>query len=188
LMPSTFGVKASRCCVEERPMENEAPALPDPASPAAPHSTFGLPRATARASVAAGVASPDPERTGVFTSLVKDDGDISGLVAYSIYKQNKLDWLQAFEAVKGRVPDDAELAAYIIGESTPRRLATYRHLADSTLAGNGPDVVGAARAPSTRAAPANAMLTPGMLLVYAITAALVVIGLWLAAHYTVSNH
>ena len=46
---------------------------------------------------------------------------IAGLVAYSIYKQNKLDWLAAFETAKGRAPNDAELASYIIGEGTPRR-------------------------------------------------------------------
>src|SRR3954468_14307437 len=34
----------------------------------------------------------DGDRNPVFTNLVKADNDIVGLVAYSIYKQNKLDW------------------------------------------------------------------------------------------------
>jgi hypothetical protein len=82
----------------------------------------------------------DEERNAVFESLVTGDTDIVGLVAYSIYKQNKHDWLVAFERVKARQPNDGELSAYIIGESTPRRLATYRHLAEATLEGRGPEV------------------------------------------------
>ena len=168
-------------------MDNEALAPHNPAVSAAPRAPVGLPRAAEALPVSTHVTSADRERTGVFTSLVKEDSDISGLVAYSIYKQNKLDWLQAFEAIKGRVPDEAELAAYIIGESTPRRLATYRHLADSTLAGHGPDI-GAGRPATMRAAPATGLLTPSMIVIYAIIAVLFVVGFWLAAHYTVSNH
>ena len=82
----------------------------------------------------------DSDRNPVFNELVKGDGDIVGLVAYSIYKQNKLDWLLAFQRSTGREPNEHENAAYIIGEATPRRLATYRHLAEATLAGSGPDV------------------------------------------------
>jgi hypothetical protein len=82
----------------------------------------------------------DVDRNPVFGSLVSGDGDIVGLIAYSIYKQNKHDWLHAFAKSKGREPDDAEVFAYIIGESTSRRLATYRLLAEATLEGKGPDV------------------------------------------------
>jgi hypothetical protein len=80
------------------------------------------------------------DRNPVFSSLVTGDNDIVGLVAYSIYKQNKLDWLLAFQRATGREPNEQENVAYIVGEATPRRLATYRHLAESTLAGSGPDV------------------------------------------------
>ncbi len=93
--------------------------------------------------VGAGVFHPeiqDSGRNAVFAALVKGDSDITGLVAYSVFKQNELDWLQEFRSAKGREPTEAEADSYIIGESTPRRLATYRHLADATLAGNGPDV------------------------------------------------
>ena len=82
----------------------------------------------------------DAGRNAVFAALVKGDSDITGLVAYSIFKQNELDWLQEFRSAKSREPSENEADAYIIGESTPRRLATYRHLADATLAGNGPDI------------------------------------------------
>lgn len=79
------------------------------------------------------------DRNTVFGSLVTEDSDVVGLVAYSIYKQNKHDFLVAFSKAKGREPNDAEMAAYTMGESTPRRLAIYRHLAQATLDGRGPD-------------------------------------------------
>ncbi len=97
----------------------------------------------------AAAVGPDPaivdpaEHNVVFTSLVTGDGDIVGLVAYSIYKQNKYDWLEAYSRLQGRMPEPAEVHSYLLGESTPRRLATYRHLAQAVLDGRGPDVPGA---------------------------------------------
>lgn len=82
------------------------------------------------------------ERNDVFGNLVTGDEDIVGLVAYSIYKQNKHDWLVAFNKKRGREPNDEEAASYIVGESTQRRLAIYRHLAQATLDGQGPHVIG----------------------------------------------
>jgi len=89
---------------------------------------------------AAQAGAGESERNEVFTSLVSNDDDIVGLVAYSIYKQNKHDWLIAFNRHKNREPFEDELLSYIIGESTPRRLATYRHLAEATLEGRGPKI------------------------------------------------
>lgn len=82
----------------------------------------------------------EAERVTVFSSLVTADDDIVGLVAYSIYKQHENDWLIAFRKTKGREPTEAESASFIVGEGTSRRLATYRHLAEATLAGRGPQV------------------------------------------------
>ena len=85
------------------------------------------------------IGSVEAERNTIFDSLVRAEGEVSGLVAYSIYKQNKRAWLNDFQKTVGRPPTEAETRAYIIGESTERRLATYRHLAQSTLAGQGPE-------------------------------------------------
>lgn len=135
-------------------------------------------------------------RAGVFAQLVKDDGDIAGLVAYSIYKQHKLDWLRAFEAARGRAPDENELASYIIGEGTPRRLATYRHLAEATLAGRGPDVDGVptpvSRPPlSIRGRFAGRRIgegfAVGMVALYGLIAVLFVFGFYLAMHFTATT-
>lgn len=101
----------------------------------------------------AAAVGPDPaivdpaEHNVVFTSLVTGDADIVGLVAYSIYKQNKYDWLEAYSRLQGRMPEPAEVHSYLLGESTARRLATYRHLAQAVLDGRGPDVVGTAPGP-----------------------------------------
>ncbi len=94
--------------------------------------------AAAAANVARHEPADDIDRNPIFDALVTPDEDISGLVAYSIYKQNKRAWLDDFIKATGRAPTDAEVRAYIIGESTERRLNTYRHLAAATLAGQGP--------------------------------------------------
>ena len=41
--------------------------------------------------------------------------------------------MRLFEGERSRWPDDAELSSFIIGEGTKRRLATYRHLAETAL-------------------------------------------------------
>ena len=79
------------------------------------------------------------ERNPIFDALVGSDGEeVAGLVAYSIYKQNKRAWLDDFVKTTGRAPSEAETRSYIIGESTERRIATYRRLAASTLSGESP--------------------------------------------------
>ena len=143
--------------------------------------SFDLSRAAAAAA-----ADSEAERNTVFGSLVTGDADIIGLVAYSIYKQNKHDWLVAFTKAKGREPTEGELASYIIGESTPRRLATYRHLAQATLDGRGPEVsagtasqgfsLGSARGAQSGAGGLHPMLWFGLTLI-------VLVGAYLAARY-----
>jgi hypothetical protein len=87
----------------------------------------------------ASLGGVEAERNTIFDNLVKVEGEVSGLIAYSIYKQNKRAWLNDFQKAVGRPPTEGETRAYIIGESTERRLATYRHLAQATLAGQGPE-------------------------------------------------
>ncbi len=103
-----------------------------------------MPRAANLKSVEpAAQSATEDERNPIFEALVTREGEVAGLVAYSIYKQNKRAWLQDFIKATGRPPSDAETRSYIIGESTDRRLVTYRHLAAATLAGQGPETPGA---------------------------------------------
>ena len=111
----------------------------------------------------------ESEHNTIFDSLVKVEGEVSGLVAYSIYKQNKRAWLQDFLKATGRPPTEAESRAYIIGESTERRLATYRHLAAATLAGQGPDAPASVRmVRSAPGRPASFFIVWAVVLVAAI--------------------
>ena len=148
----------------------------------------------ARIAAEANVDETDAERVTVFKGLVTADDDIVGLVAYSIYKQHENDWLTAFRKLRERDPSDAESRSFIIGEGTPRRLATYRHLAEATLAGRGPQVsvgssasasrayAGAARSTSMNERPSGRPPFPPAL-IYAGLAIVFVIAVVLAAHY-----
>jgi hypothetical protein len=73
-------------------------------------------------------------RNPVFDQLVPNDRDLVGLVAYSLYKLSKRDWIEAFREENHRDPTAAEVNVYITGEKTQRRLATYRRLAEDALA------------------------------------------------------
>jgi hypothetical protein len=101
------------------------------------------------------VARDEADRNPIFDALVSSEGEIAGLVAYSIYKQNKRDWLEDFKKLTGRLPTDSETRAYIIGESTARRLAIYRQLAQITLGQQAP---GSAVFPSARSSPIAAAI------------------------------
>jgi hypothetical protein len=76
-----------------------------------------------------------------------------------------------FIKATGRPPSDAESRSYIIGESTERRLAIYRHLAQATLSGEGPTT------PGSRTAPRAAFEMTPLLWGAAIVAMLVIIAL-----------
>ena len=132
------------------------------------------PNGSARTSAPSGfepaAATEESERNPIFDSLVGSDGEIAGLVAYSIYKQNKRAWLDDFIKITKRTPTEAETRSYIIGESTERRLATYRQLAAATLGGQSVRLKGAA--PIHR----HGSLTGALWSLVAL-AALVVIGL-----------
>jgi hypothetical protein len=72
-------------------------------------------------------------RNPVFALMVEGEDDITGLVAYALYKQSKRDWMMEFATRNGRSPNDEEIDSYILGERTPRRIATYRKLATDAL-------------------------------------------------------
>lgn len=81
----------------------------------------------------------DPHRNPMFGLLVKDDRDLTGLLAYSFYKLTKREWLTAFAAANDREPSADEIRAFILGEQTGRRIAGYRRQAEDALAGRAPE-------------------------------------------------
>lgn len=47
----------------------------------------------------------------IFDKLVQNDGDFVGMVAYTIYKRQKVEWLKRFQQDHSRIPDDDEVEA-----------------------------------------------------------------------------
>lgn len=104
-----------------------------------------------------GDAKPS-DHGGMFETLVSSDTDLVGMVAYGIYKHNKRDFFAAFERACGRMPDAAEIRAYMMGEATSRRAATYRHLAENFVAAQ--EKGGYARATASDAAVSSPAASP----------------------------
>ena len=69
----------------------------------------------------------------MFELLVQSDNDVTGLLAYALSKQNKRDWLMAFQVAQGRDPNAEEMAAFLLGERLQSRVATYRLSAEKLL-------------------------------------------------------
>jgi hypothetical protein len=69
----------------------------------------------------------------MYELLVQSETDVTGLLAYALYKQNKRDWLIAFHERAAREPTGSEIDSFITGERIARRIATYRRLADDML-------------------------------------------------------
>jgi hypothetical protein len=122
-----------------------APVLPAPVLPATrsgePHAAdtdvmiprAKLPKVDAHSGMPLATEPAETARNPIFELLVQNEGDVVGLLAYALYKQNKRDWLIAFQATHGRDPDGGETSAFILGERIPRRCATYRRLAGDML-------------------------------------------------------
>lgn len=67
----------------------------------------------------------------IYSTLVEDSDDILGIIAYSFYKQQKIEFLQAFQAENGRAPSDAELRVFYVTSNSPASLTSYRTKAEA---------------------------------------------------------
>jgi hypothetical protein len=112
-----------------------------------------LPKIDERMPALAETVPAEEARNPIYDLLVQGETDVIGLLAYSLYKQNKRDWLIAFQATHGRDPGGAETDAFILGERIPRRIATYRRLAEDML--DKGHVQGASLLSGLVSAPAN---------------------------------
>jgi hypothetical protein len=122
-----------------------------------------LPRAGAHAIELPKPEPADERHNPLFELLVQGEGDVMGLLAYSLYKQNKRDWLIAYQATHSHDPGEAETAAFILSERLPRRVATYRRLAEDMLSQHK-DETRTSRTNGLMQAPANdaTRTTPAM--------------------------
>lgn len=67
----------------------------------------------------------------IYNELVEDSKDFVGLVAYSIYKQDKIVYVRNFEKVHGRVPEPYELEDFHIQAKI--HLERYKEIAENRV-------------------------------------------------------
>lgn len=70
----------------------------------------------------------------IFSKLVHDENDLVGLIAYALYKQHKIEFIESFKATHGGIdPDDEDLDSFCLSSCTPSSLNSYRDEAQSLL-------------------------------------------------------
>jgi hypothetical protein len=67
----------------------------------------------------------------IYSELVEDSDDILGIIAYSFYKQQKIDFIQAFNEKNERSPTDEEMNVFFITSNSAASLASYRIKAET---------------------------------------------------------
>lgn len=65
----------------------------------------------------------------IYTKLVKNETDIIGVVAYSVYKRQKIEYIEAIRCKHERRPDEQELASFHELTNSPTQLDSYRQQA-----------------------------------------------------------
>ena len=65
----------------------------------------------------------------IYDKLVKDKDDVLGIIAYSLYKRNKIDFINNFKANYGGSPSDAEMITFHASSTTESSLEGFRRQA-----------------------------------------------------------
>ncbi|MFO1135980.1 MAG: hypothetical protein U1E30_12415 [Rhodoblastus sp.] len=79
----------------------------------------------------------DRSRDQAFSAFVSSDSDLVGLVAFALHERQFEEWRAEMARACGRPPTQDEIHAHRLGETTPRRIAAYRFLAQESLQGRG---------------------------------------------------
>ena len=69
----------------------------------------------------------------IYSQLVKDQNDVVGMLAYSIYKQHKIEFIEDFKKKKNAAPTDSDIENFIMSSVTPSQLEKYRESANAVL-------------------------------------------------------
>lgn len=70
----------------------------------------------------------------IFTKLVQDDPDFVGMVAYALYKKQKIEWIQQFSSQNGgREPNEHELEPFHNMSNMQSMIDSYRNQAVDLL-------------------------------------------------------
>lgn len=75
----------------------------------------------------------------IYTELVKNENDILGILAYSLYKRQKIEFIQGFKHKTGNEPTDADLTPFHDISNSASQLESYRNQANQ-LAQNFLDI------------------------------------------------
>ena len=69
----------------------------------------------------------------IFSKLVDDETDLIGLVAYGIYKNNKIEYIEKFKEKNGREPTEDELEQFNEHSCTDSSLKNYIRIAETNI-------------------------------------------------------
>lgn len=70
----------------------------------------------------------------IYSQLVKDGDDLVGLIAYGLYKREKLEFIAKIHAEREDGPSNGDVQAFHTAATTDGRLANYRDQAERLLA------------------------------------------------------
>jgi len=76
---------------------------------------------------------PERQYNFIFSKLVEKDDDMLGLLAYGLYKQQKIEYIAQFKKEHGRGPSHEELATFHDLTSSPTQIENYKQLAEIRL-------------------------------------------------------
>lgn len=68
-----------------------------------------------------------------FSQIVANDNDFIGFFAYTIYKKNKIEYIEQFKKDNSRPPTDKELLKWQYEECTNSKKKNYRSLAENKV-------------------------------------------------------
>lgn len=86
-------------------------------------------------------SSDDRVAHSTYAALVKADADMTGHVAYALYKRDKLKFCEAYNTAHSRQPSTEALDVFIQSTNLPTRLAAYRSEAEEALEGFAQEVL-----------------------------------------------
>ena len=73
---------------------------------------------------------PERQYNFIFSKLVEKDDDMLGLLAYGLYKQQKIEYIAQFKKEHGRGPTHEELATFHDLTSSQTQIENYKQLAE----------------------------------------------------------
>ncbi|WP_421216086.1 hypothetical protein [Aeromonas enteropelogenes] len=62
----------------------------------------------------------------IYDTLVSDKNDIAGIIAYSVYKRQKIEFIDNFRNNNGHAPDDEELSKFTEISTSPSQIEFYK--------------------------------------------------------------